>query len=280
MRKPLLDFATATLISYFSGQELFLCQAPEGYPIETGIHFAAQQFKALEQLGVRIDYARMNAFFPAEHAVDLRTFSNVIRLEEDKLRIFIDYQGSVEKPQELVAILARGMSIIAVKHLLGSNRKPREIEKERAKHVHALSAQVRHSLPRTHMLANLHQFIESNQPDEIVFYNKECRRFVEDFKDLRVQVKFRKWRERPSHYSYHAATRARLGWIGRELRMTSTNCCHGNLNYPKIFPNSVGEINRISHGANCALYGAYELMHFYLAAPETKSLTFNLEGLL
>ena len=120
---------------------------------------------------------------------------------DERPRIFLDFQGSVENPLEMVALLACGARVDEVKVFLGRNKRPTAQDKHDIKYVHGLFPMVSKGyLKKWQMVDKLASFIREKNPVEIVIQRHESRKFLKAFKSKIVKVNLRKWRQRPAHY--------------------------------------------------------------------------------
>ena len=171
--------------------------------------------------------------------------------------------------------MARGTSIVHKKHWIGANRTPSYQEKREQKFVHGLVGSPHTYTSRAKIISEMSKFLTDNDPSEIIIAKVECRKFIPKFKERIIQIRLRKWRHRPAHYSFHAAYQAKIRIIGRELRTPPKTHTHEQYREPEETPITLGEWTKLAYGYQCALYGAFELMHYYLAPPESEFLTVN-----
>ena len=270
MHPDLFDFVTSILLAYFSGANVQSLIRPYSVPYHAVVHFCMMQFKALHQLGANINMTRLRELFPDCPLQEIEIFPAVIGYVDDKVRIYLDSQGSVEKPQEVVLLVARGATILHIEHMMGTNRNPNYHERQLVKNVHGLPKYSKHSFSRKQMIPKIREIILQYDPTEIVIAKKECAKLLAGYRHRTRTIKLRKWKHRAAHYSYHAAYLASQQKIGPELLASQAD--HKHIHYvPRDYDPSmsVGELVKAAHGAQCSLYNAYEIFLFYTSLPCT-----------
>ena len=270
MSSHLFDYTSIILQTCLSGGQPRIFTPPVEFPWEVSCNFVLKQFKALRQMGVDVDTDRVRPYFFPHLIIDLELLPPVVRSRDDRPRIFIDFQGSVEKPLEMVAMLAYGINIEEVKLFMGRNRHPTVQEKHDVKYVHGLLQTLnRGTIKRHQMQEGLFSFILEKNPVEIVIQRHDCRKFLRSFKARIVEVTYRKWRHRPAHYAHHAAYLAKTRGLVHQLEELNRHHKHSNWCAPKQIL-SIGDKNKSCYGHQCSVYNVYELMLWYQAPPETK----------
>ena len=272
MSTELLDYVSLCLRIYFQEKAAYYVPPPVGVVPEYASTFCLMQLRALQQMGLVLQRERLRTIFSPVINVELEYFPPMLPENDGITRLFVDLQGSVEKPQELAIIVARGLEILNVHVWMGVNRNPTFAEKRDRKFGHGLPKSPGKAITKVLMLERLSQMIEEKDPAQIVVGKMETRKFVQRKRDRIVLVQFRKWRHRPANYAYHAAMLAKAGRLCPEL--ANVKDLH---NHTKFICNngqcfSQGEVHKREFGYQCAVYGTLELMHFHLANPNTKLL--------
>ena len=216
------------------------------------------------ELGVNID------LIETANAPGLFSLEPIINRGDSTKRLFIAMEGSFERPQELVVIIARGLCVIDIEHVVGMNRKPAHEEIMDQKHVHGLLFTPAGYTSRIKMIKLLGETISEESPLKIVFWDDTLSNFIPSFQGRMVRLHVPHWKIRMSHYSHQAALHFKSRDIDRHLHKEVSGHSHAQYEGLRERPLSSGDFHQQNYGYKCALISAYELMHYHMASPATK----------
>ena len=113
------------------------------------------------------------------------------------------------------------------------------------------------------MLELLRDVIEKTCPREIVYWDDMLTNFIPTLEEKMVKITRPHWNHRMAHYSHQVALKFKWNKMS-----PLPNSKHNHSRYEGLRerPITIGEFIRQNYGYECA----YELMHYYLARPETR----------
>lgn len=266
----LVNYLTYILTCYFSPVSPQIMTIPAKEEEEFILNFVGLQFRALMEIGIPINHGRFAGFFERANAPSLFSEETILNKEDITKRLFISMQGSVEHPQELVILVVQGLNIIDVKHVIGANKKPSYVETLDQKHVHGMVSFPHRYISREKMIELLRRVIIEDNPMEIVHWDDRLNSFIPSLGRRVVKIKCPHWNFRMAHYSHQAALKFKLKEIDWRWHTEESGHNHSKYVGTQSQPVTLGEFTQQNYGYECALINAYELMHYYMAKPETK----------
>lgn len=266
----ILNYLTSILLCYFANLPPRIVDTPPGESLETLLALVGVQFKALMEMGIDIDQPRLAGFFHNNVGPDLRPRETVLNQGDTQRRIFIAMEGSYERPQELAIIVANGLRILDIQHVIGRVKNPNYKEKRDKKFVHGLTPTPRHYLSRRGMVELLTKIISRSAPTEIVYWDEKLTDIIPYRRDKMLKINKPNWCLRASHYSHQAAMLFKVRRLDNHLNIEVPGHSHANYQGLGRRAMNVGDFNKQNFGYSCALVNAYEMMHLHLANPITR----------
>ena len=129
------------------------------------------------ELGIPINHSRFSQFFKLTKSPGLFSEKPILN-SDDQIRMFVAMEGSFKHPQELVAIVVRGLKLVTIRHMIGSNKKPTYEEELDIKHVHGLVSSPHTPCSRVRMCEVLKELIHDTNPIEIVYWDDRLTNFL------------------------------------------------------------------------------------------------------
>ena len=101
----------------------------------------------------------------------------------------------------------------------------------------------------------------------IGYVNDMLTNFIPSLEGKMVKITRPHWNHRMAHYSHQVALKFKLNKMS-----PLPNSKHNHSRYEGLRerPLTIGELIRQNYEYECALVTAYELLHYYLARPETR----------
>ena len=116
-----MNYLTTIISCYFSPVEPQVMAVPPTENEEDVLTLIGNQFKAFMELGIPINHRKFSQFFKLAKSPSLFSEKPILN-SDDQIRMFVAMEGSFKHPQELVAIVVRGLKLVTIRHMIGSKK--------------------------------------------------------------------------------------------------------------------------------------------------------------
>ena len=178
----------------------------------------------------------------------------------------------MDHPREIAIIVARGVAVIAIYHVMVNNKQNNKETVFCAQHVHGIPMNITTGVLKWIAVRQARGILREPWITEIVVNGGDIAQMFPELVHKIRDINLRPWCVRPYHFSHHINRLFKVEQVGLPNRPQCTAHSHeAYIGAPKQ-PRTIGQRHKVIHGFHCALADAYELMAMNLSAERSKDV--------